>query len=152
MHRLPGGSRIAFRILTVRREVGRRREPRRGFHVMATWCQSPSGEDNAYLLPGNRLGSLVDVVIDNYRDHRISACHRMIGKKDDRLSPSRKLDRTANHALAWQLLALPGSVVLQRLTLQAHPDPVALTGGGPLCRSKRIWVGEPVVSRAAQRM
>ena len=31
MHRLPGGSRIAFRILTVRRQAGRRREPRRVF-------------------------------------------------------------------------------------------------------------------------
>src|SRR5215207_9748522 len=117
MHRLPGGSRIAFRISTVRREVGRRREPRRGFHVMATWCQSRGSEHNADLLPGNCLRGLVDVVIDNYRDDRISACHRMIGKKNDRLSPSRNLDRTANYARAWQLLALPGSVVLQRLTL-----------------------------------
>ena len=31
MHRLPGGPLIAFRISTVRREVGRRREPRRIF-------------------------------------------------------------------------------------------------------------------------
>ena len=37
MHRLPGGSRIAFRILTVRRQVARRREPRRNFHVLAIY-------------------------------------------------------------------------------------------------------------------
>ena len=72
MHRLPGGPPIAVRMSTVRREVGRRREPRRGFHLMATWCQLPGSEDNANLLPGNRLGSLIDVVID-YRDDRARA-------------------------------------------------------------------------------
>jgi hypothetical protein len=37
MHRLPGGPLIAPRIMTLRREVPGRREPRRGFHLMATW-------------------------------------------------------------------------------------------------------------------
>src|SRR5215207_11551408 len=120
MHRLPGGPLIAVRISTVRREVGRRREPRRGFHLMATCCQLPGSENNANLLPGNRLGSLIDVVIDNYRDNRVSPCHRMIGKKNDRLSASWNLDRAANDAFAWQLLPRPRGVILQRLAFQAH--------------------------------
>src|SRR4029453_10870198 len=101
MHRLPGGPPIAFRISTVRREVGRRREPRRGFHLVATWCQLPGNEDNANLLPGNRLSSLIDVVIGNYRDDRVSPGHRMIGKKDHRLSAGRYLDRAAHDPRAW---------------------------------------------------
>ena len=40
---------------------------------MATWCQLPGSEENANLLPGNRLGSLIDVVMDNYRDERARA-------------------------------------------------------------------------------
>jgi hypothetical protein len=74
---------------------------------MATSRLSPGGEDNANLLSGNRLGSLVNVLIDDYRDDWISPGHRMIGKKDDRLSARWNLDRAANYALAWQLLARP---------------------------------------------
>ena len=78
MHRLPGGPLIAFRMSTVRREMGRRREPRRGFHVMATWYQLAGGEDNANFLPGNGLCNLIDVVLDDDRDDRVSPGHRMI--------------------------------------------------------------------------
>src|SRR5688500_16833613 len=139
-----------------------------GFHVTATQLKailqpilgpegsSPSNgrpdQNNTNLLPGNRLGSPIDVTISEDCDDWISARHRMIGKKDHRLAARRNLDRAANHALAGQLLPLLRDVVLQRLTLKAHPDPVAATGSCPWGRSKRAQVVEPVISRAAQRV
>jgi len=103
------------------------------------------------LLPGNRLCRPIDSVIDENCDNWISARHRMIGEKDDRLTTRWNLDRAANHTLAGQFLAHPRSVMLQRLTHEAHPDTVAAARGCPLGRHQRIRVGEPVVAWAAQR-
>jgi hypothetical protein len=49
MHRLPGGPRIAFRIPTVRRQVGPRREPRRDFLELLAQCPMarPARRDRA---------------------------------------------------------------------------------------------------------
>jgi hypothetical protein len=62
-------------------------------------------KDEPDLLPRNRLGCPIDVIVDKDSYDWIAARHGMIGKKDDRLTASRNLDRTPNHTLAWQLLA-----------------------------------------------
>jgi hypothetical protein len=63
-------------------------------------------------LPRNRLGCPIDVIVSKDSDDWISARHWMIGKKDDRLTASRNLDRTPDHTLAGQLLAQPRRVPL----------------------------------------
>ena len=108
-------------------------------------------QNDPNLLPGNRLGRLIHRLIDEDCDDRISARHRMIGEKNDRLPGGRNLDRAANHAFARQFLSLSRDVMLQRLTYEAHPDTVAAARGCPLRRHQRILVGEPVVTGTAQR-
>jgi hypothetical protein len=79
-------------------------------------------------LPGNRLGRLIDGVVDEDCDDWISTRHRMIGEKDDRLTGGRNLNRAADYTLAGQVLSHSSSVVLQRLTHEAYPDAVAAQG------------------------
>jgi hypothetical protein len=61
------------------------------------------------LLTRNSLSSPIDVVIEENSDNGISAGHRMICQKNDRLPARRNLNRAGDHSLAGQLLPLPGA-------------------------------------------
>jgi hypothetical protein len=66
-------------------------------------------QDDPNLLTRNGLCSPIDVVIEENSDNGISAGHRMICQKNDRLPARRNLNRAGDHSLAGQLLPLPGA-------------------------------------------
>jgi hypothetical protein len=49
-------------------------------------------QNDPNLLARDRLCGPVDVFIDQHGDNRISACHRMVGEKDDRFAARWYLD------------------------------------------------------------
>jgi hypothetical protein len=67
-------------------------------------------QDDPNLLTRNGLSCPIDVVIEENSDNGISAGHRMICQKNDRLPARRNLNRAADHSLAGQLLPLPGAL------------------------------------------